>query len=150
MAEFAFPASRYERTMALYLALRKDFSELAGAILEASRESRHGVTLTIEPIVMSQTNPQRGYYHKWKNAFADFCGSTPDEMHEHLLCETYGSEMVDTRLGLVRRPLKRSSVANRVEYSVLIDTLIRVAADMGFFVPPPVHQAEEHEHESEG
>ena len=69
--------------------------------------------------------------------FGNFCGTTPDETHEEILCHAFGSEDYETRLGTKRRPQKRSWEANRVEYSLLIDTLIRVAADLGFVVPPP-------------
>lgn len=96
-----------------------------------------GLELEIKPRKKGHTDNQRGYYHLWKNQFADFCGNTPDEMHEYLLMETYGSELVNTKIGEVKRPMHRSSSADVMEYSRLIDTLIRVAADMGFYVPPP-------------
>ena len=64
-------------------------------------------------------------------------GLTPDEMHNELLCQCYGSEEVDTKFGIVRRPVKRSNDATRGDYSELIETLCRVAAEMGFDVPPP-------------
>jgi hypothetical protein len=118
-------------------AIRKAYPRLGPSIDDVMSEAKHGLVLTLEPLEFEQTGSQRGYYHMWKRRFADWCGATPDEMHEYLLCETYGSEHVETMIGLQLRPLQRSSKANRVEYSKLIDTLIRVAAEMGFHVPPP-------------
>lgn len=135
--EFTFGRDRSEQLTTLLIVLQKPFPQIADGLMEVVREARAGVRLSLEALQHAQTNPQRGYYHMWKNAFADFCGTTPDEMHEHLLCEAYGSETHHTKIGLMKRPLQRSSEANRVEYSLLIDTLIRVAADMGFAVPPP-------------
>jgi hypothetical protein len=117
--------------------LAKLFPNAAREISEEAGAAQYGIAVDISALKAKQTNPQRGYYHMWKRAFAGFCGTTPDEMHEHLLCEAYGSEYTRTRLGLMKRPLQRSSKANRTEYSVLIETLIRVAAEMGFVVPPP-------------
>ena len=129
----------------LYSDLMTHFPGLAKALAGVATEAKEGVRLTFTALQFRQTDQQRKYYHMWKNAFADFCGTTPDEMHEHLLCETYGSEMHNTRLGLMKRPIKRSSQANRTEYSVLIETLIRVASEMGFNVPPPVTRRTEDE-----
>ena len=94
-----------------------------------------GLMLTIKPPMRFKTRSQENYYRKWCGQFAKHCGLTPDEMHDELLCIAYGSEEVQTKFGLRRRPLKRSSSASVKEYSELVDTLIRVAAEMGFAVP---------------
>ena len=96
-----------------------------------------GLKITVEKIKRSRTRQQEKYYRKWLGEFAKFCGMTHDEMHEEMLCRAYGSEEVNTRFGFKRRPLKRSSQANRDKYSELIDTLIITAAEMGFAVPEP-------------
>ena len=57
-------------------------------------------------------------------------------MHNELLCQCYGSEEINTKFGVVRRPVKRSNDATRGDYSELIETLCRVAAEMGYDVPP--------------
>jgi hypothetical protein len=62
---------------------------------------------------------------------------TPDEMHEEMLCQCYGSEEVETKFGYRRRPLRRSNDASRGDYSELIETLCRLAAQLDFMVPPP-------------
>jgi hypothetical protein len=95
-----------------------------------------GLVLSIKPPLRFKTRNQENYYRKWCGQFAKHCGLTPDEMHDELLCITYGSEEVETKFGTRRRPLKRSSSASVKEYSELVDTLIRVAAEMDFAVPP--------------
>ena len=96
-----------------------------------------GLVLTIKPPMRFKTRSQENYYRKWCGQFAMYCGLTPDEMHEEILCITYGSEEVETKFGTRRRPVQRSSSASVKEYSELVETLIRVAAEMGFAVPPP-------------
>ena len=61
-------------------------------------------------------------------------------MHEEILCIAFGSEEIETRFGLRRRPLKRSGKIKREEYSDLIEHLIITAANMGFAVPPPDYE----------
>ena len=48
--------------------------------------SKHGMTLEINPLKTRRSRPQENYYRKWCNGFAKFCGLTPDEMHNELLC----------------------------------------------------------------
>ena len=59
----------------------------------------------------------------------------PEEMQEELLCRCYGSEEVETKMGVRRRPLQRSSEASKLNFSELIDTLVNTAGEMGFIVP---------------
>ena len=99
--------------------------------------SRHGMTLEINPLKTQRSRPQENYYRKWCGGFAKFCGLTPDEMHEEMLCQCYGSEEIKTKFGYRRRPVKRSADASRADYSELIETLCRVAAEMGYDIPPP-------------
>lgn len=137
------PKDEAHRVIEFLTLTAHQFPEMTRGLLEVSHEAKNGITIEIRPFVHGQTSPQRGYYHKWKNEFAEHCGMTPDEMHEEILCQAYGSEVHETRMGRRIRPVKRSSQANRVEYSVLIDTLIRVAANMDFIVPPPQREADE-------
>ena len=81
---------------------------------------------------VAEDEPELRYYTK-----SAYTRGSPDEMHEHMLSTAYGSEVHRTRLGLRIRPLQRSSDASREDYSMLIETLIRTAAEMGFVVPPP-------------
>ena len=60
-------------------------------------------------------------------------------MHEEILCLHFGSEDAETPFGIKRRPLQRSNTSNREEYTELIETLIRVSAEMDFNIPEPRH-----------
>ncbi len=113
-----------------------DAAELSGVISAA----KEGLKVEITPMVYQRTREQENYYRKWAGAFASFTGMTPDEMHDELLCIAYGSEIIQTRFGDRRRALKRSSGRSRTDYSTLIDTLIGVAADLEFVVPPPMRK----------
>ena len=97
-----------------------------------------GLTITVEKIKKERSRQQEKYYRKWCNAFARHCGLTPDEMHDEMLCRAYGSEEVETKFGIKRRPMKRSGQLTAKKYSELIDVLVMTAAEMGFAVPPPI------------
>jgi len=131
-------ASESHRILNLLTVLSREFTDIKNGLLQVAHEAREGITITIEPIVHPHTHRQRSYYWMWLREFAAYCGTTPDETHDEILCLTYGTEYIETKFGIKRRPQKRSSQANRVEYSELIETLIRVAAEMGFQVPPPL------------
>ena len=136
--EITIPAEDSQRILRLLTALGHEFADVKQGLLQVAGEAREGITLTIAPVVHPHTHKQRAYYWKWLKEFGQFCGTTPDETHEEILCQTYGSEYLETRFGIKRRPQKRSSEATRPEYSLLIDTLIRVAAELGFQIPPPL------------
>jgi hypothetical protein len=59
-------------------------------------------------------------------------------MHDEMLCLAYGSEEVETKFGIKRRPMKRSGQLTAKKYSELIHVLVMTAAEMGFAVPPPI------------
>ena len=135
--EIHLPKSRVVKRMRVLQSLCQEFPQVAPQILEVNLQSKHGVTLEVKPLRTHRSRPQENYYRKWCGGFAKFCGLTPDEMHNELLCQCYGSEEIDTKFGAVRRPVKRSNDATRGDYSELIETLCRVAAQMGYDVPPP-------------
>lgn len=125
----------------LSLASQLGGHEMASHMAALLRDSAHGIRVSISPYKPERTREQENYYRKRVAEFASFCGTTPDEMHEYMLCEAFGSEEVPTRVGVFRRPLRRSSSARVDEYAALIDTLIRIAGDMGFTVQPPIKEA---------
>jgi hypothetical protein len=121
--------------------LSVEFPLLASQI-QGFKESQDGKGFLIEfkPLRTRRSRSQENYYRKYCNAFGKFCGLTPDEMHEELLCQCYGSIEVETRFGVKRRPAKRSADATRGDFSDLIETLCRIAAEVGFQIPPPQPQ----------
>jgi len=136
--DIIIPAKESGRILRLMTLLGNEFTDVRQGLLEVAGDAREGITLTITPVVHPHSHRQRAYYWKWLRAFGEFCGTTPDETHNEILCKAYGTEYIETRWGIKRRPQKRSSEATRPEYSVLIDTLVRTAAEMDFNVPPPV------------
>ena len=119
------------------------FPDATGDLAEINRVSRHGVTVEVKPLKTKRTRPQENYYRKYCGMFAKFCGLTPDEMHDEILCQCYGSEECETKFGVKRRPVKRSSDATRGDYSELIETLCRIAAQMDYHIPPPEDRYDE-------
>ena len=105
--------------------------------LDVLSRAKNGITVKIKPEATSHTRQQENYYRKWCREFGKHCGNTMNEMHKHILGQCYGYEVIDTLIGSVTRPLKRSSEAEMEEYSQLIECLIRLAAGEGFIVPPP-------------
>ena len=94
------------------------------------------ITITAERTPQTRTRPQENYYRKWCNEFASWSGLTPDEMHNEMLCITFGTQEVETKFGTKRRPVKRSGQVKKEEYSLLIEQLIITAAGLGFAIPP--------------
>ena len=116
--------------------LSSAFPEKLKELVDVNKKAAEGVVIEIKPMRASRTRPQENYYRKWCAEFARFCGMTPDEMHEELLCQCYGSTEHATKFGIRRRPAKRSNDVDKQDYSELIETLCRIAAEVGFYVPP--------------
>jgi len=116
------------------------FPQQAVELLDLDRQWKHGWLIELKPLKTKRSRPQENYYRKWCGKFAKFCGLTPDEMHDEMLCQCYGSEEIETKFGYKRRPIKRSNDVSRGDYSELIETLCRLAAEMGYDVPPPARE----------
>jgi len=123
--------------MGLLFSLASFFPSRAGEITSLTAEMSVGATLELSPLKTNRTRPQENYYRVWSRQFAKHVGLTPDEMHDEILCIHFGSEEINTGFGMKRRPKQRSSLSSKTEYMELIDTLVRVAAEMGFDIPDP-------------
>lgn len=121
----------------LLFSLAKFFPTRAEEITSLTGDMSVGATLELCPLKTNRTRPQENYYRVWSREFAKHVGLTPDEMHDEILCIHFGSEEIDTPFGMKRRPLQRSSVSSKTQYMELIDTLVRVAAEMSFDIPDP-------------
>jgi len=126
-----------EKSQRLQDAISEVFPQQADHIRKIFAGAKLGVNLEISHKKKSRSRAQENYFRKWEREFANFCGLTQDEMHNELLCRSFGSEDVETRLGIKIRPMQRSDRSSPSEYAELIDTLIIVAAQTGFAVPPP-------------
>ena len=134
--EFRIAKSNSDKIVKLFTTVLDIEPDVSERLVEVGKRAKLGVKVSIDPVLAERTRRQEGYYRKWSREFGRFCGMTPDEIHEELLCVTYGSVEVETKFGVRRRPQKRSGETNRISYSELIDTLISVSSEMGFNVPP--------------
>ena len=140
--EIRIPVDAIEQKKALVSFVQTAFSHSVEQLHQTIAASADkGIEITIKPLVLGRTRQQEKYYRKWCGAFGSYCGTTPDETHNEILKMAFGSEQVATKFGYIWRPVKRSGRLNRLDYSLLVDTLIRVAAEMGFQVPPPIKSA---------
>jgi hypothetical protein len=130
------PREKSQKIINLFQLLSNIFPEAMADLIETNKRASEGITIEVTPMKLKRTRPQENYYRKYCAEFARFCGMTPDEMHEEMLCQTFGSTEHATKFGMRRRPQKRSGDAARIDYSELVETLCRVAAEMGYYVPP--------------
>jgi len=119
--------------------LRDLFPSRIEEIIGLAADMSYGMTIDLKPQKTNRSRPQENYYRKWSREFGKHVGLTPAEMHDEILCLHFGSEDVETPFGLKRRPIQRSNTSNREEYTDLIETLVRVAAEMDFSIPEPRH-----------
>ena len=135
--DMRIPSRNSLKILSLFSWVQSECPYASGEFNELLSSAKDGIEVEIRPLKYGHTRQQDNYYRKWCRKFGDYCGMTPDEMHSEVLCTAYGSEEVHTKFGFMRRPLKRSGEAKRGDYSHLIDTLVRVSAEMGFDIPPP-------------
>lgn len=121
----------------IILFLQQTLPSRTEEITNLAADMSYGMTLELKPQKTNRSRPQENYYRKWSREFGKHVGLTPNEMHEEILCIHFGSEDIDTPFGVKRRPTQRSTQSNREQYTDLIETLIRVAAEMEFNIPEP-------------
>lgn len=92
----------------------------------------------IQPHVDDQTAQQRGYFHMLIKMLADEIGDSPDSVKMDIKRETFGSDVVVSNItGKEQEIVKSSAKAKRDEYSQLIETTLRIAANLGIVLPAP-------------
>ena len=64
-------------------------------------------------------------------------GNDLNDLHEYFLGEYFGWELIDVLGQQRRRPIRRSSKLNTMEFSDFYAFIQRRAAEMGFYVPDP-------------
>ena len=128
-----------EQLTKLLFFLRDIFPARIQELLDLTADMSYGMTIELKPHKTNRSRPQENYYRKWSREFGKHVGLTPSEMHEEILCLHFGSEEIETPFGIKRRPLQRSNTSNKEEYTELIETLIRVSAEMDFNIPEPRH-----------
>ena len=123
----------------IILFLQQTLPSRTEEITSLAADMSYGMTLELKPQKTNRSRPQENYYRKWSREFGKHVGLTPNDMHEEILCIHFGSEDIDTPFGVKRRPTQRSTQSNREQYTDLIETLIRVAAEMEFNIPEPAN-----------
>ena len=123
-----------EILMALAYWFPDSYDEIKALIHQVKKK---GIQICVDPLKSDRTRSQEKYYRKWAREFAKFTGNTSDELHEIMLGISFGTETVQTKFGPKKRPLLRSGDQTKETFSELIDTLVRVAAEMDFQIPPP-------------
>ena len=123
----------------IILFLQQTLPSRTEEITSLAADMSYGMMLELKPQKTNRSRPQENYYRKWSREFGKHVGLTPNEMHEEILCIHFGSEDIDTPFGVKRRPSQRSTQSNREQYTDLIETLIRVAAEMEFNIPEPAN-----------
>ena len=96
-----------------------------------------GIDVTIEPVKPKRSLDQNARYWKIVGALADYAGLTKEEMHDEVLCQHYGYDLVEFRGSAHKRPRGRSSGMRTQPFSDLMAIAERWASEM------QVHWSEE-------
>jgi hypothetical protein len=92
----------------------------------------------IQPHEDDQTAQQRGYFHVLIKILATEIGDSPDSVKMDIKRETFGSDIVTSKItGKEQEVIKSSAKAKKDEYSQLIETTLRIAANFGIVLPAP-------------
>jgi len=99
-----------------------------------------GFRFLFESVKAHQSDSQRHYYWMCLKLWGDSIGFSAREseeiLHRAVLCEAFGvKETRMVRGSTIEIPNQRSSRLSREDYSLLIETMIRMAAENGFVVP---------------
>ena len=88
-----------------------------------------GIAVEIKRVTKRHTDPQQGYYWRCLGIVAKEAGMSPEAFHDAVLVEAFGFETIEIGDHFYRRPLQRSSKVGVDDYSGLIETLLRIAAE---------------------
>lgn len=90
--------------------------------------------ITVEDYIEDKTAEQRGFFHALCKVFSDETGYTPEEIKQLCKVELMGTTVV-TIAGRDVEVVKSSETLRRNEYSELIETIYRLAAEAGVILP---------------
>lgn len=99
-----------------------------------------GYRVVFEKIKPHQSDAQRGYYWAsmthWGREIGYSAKETEMWLHNAVLCEAFGVKETRSLRGMQYEiPKLRSSRLSRDDYSLLIETMLRMAAEMGITLP---------------
>jgi hypothetical protein len=130
-------------------ALKQTFNLPSGR--EALRACLNGLpkdkryTITVAEYKKSRTLDQNAYW--WKviaTPMAQFCGYTPDEMHEELCGQFFGWKTVEFRGHKREKPRRTTTTPDMLEvaaFTQLIEWGHQMAAEMGIVLPQERQEA---------
>lgn len=118
---------------------RKDAIERLGRVLMALPLARYRVT--VEEAKPTRSDPQNRYL--WGAVYPTILaagkldGWTANDLHEYLLGEHFGWELVEGFGRKRQRPVRRSSKLNKQEFSDYVAFIQQRMAEHGIYVPDP-------------
>jgi hypothetical protein len=93
--------------------------------------------VTIKPHKRAKTSSQRNWFHKLCSIFGDEMGLTQGQVKDIAKAQILGWKHVVIRGVDIVVPDGSSEELSRLEYSELIESLYRVAAESGVALPSP-------------
>lgn len=92
--------------------------------------------ITIKEYKHRKTDEQRGWFHTLCGMLGKETGYSQEEIKEIIKREALGVSTI-TMNNLTYEVVNSSEKANREQYSHLIDTIYRIAGEMGYVLPNP-------------
>jgi hypothetical protein len=86
------------------------------------------------PVVKDKTPAQRRQFHRLCGEFGKALGMTKGQVKEMVKQEHFGLDTVTLKNGATYQVVQSSEDADRPEYSDLIETLLRMAAENGIWL----------------
>lgn len=96
-----------------------------------SMDAPLGIDVTIEPVKARRSTEANALYWSVVSALASHVGFTKAELHEELLCDMHGYDLVEYRGTVKKRPRGRSHNLSRQDFSQLVEVAMRWCAEAG-------------------
>lgn len=97
----------------------------------AEKAAKFGLEIDITPVRPKRSLPQNAMYWQIVTALASYVGMSKAEMHEEVLADLHGYDLVEFRGSVRKRPLGRSHNLSREDFSPLIEVAQRWCAELG-------------------
>lgn len=118
-----------------YIIINKDIRRRAAQAVMAIRGDDK-LEVIIRPHEDDQTAEQRKFWHVLIKVFADEIGDSPESLKMDIKRETFGVDIAVSKVtGKENEIVKSSTKAKKDEYSQLIETTYRLAANFGIQLP---------------
>ena len=131
--------------VAVFLNLRQWYPWFEKELLKLEADcAKHGLEIEVRAIRPKHTQEQQGYYwqalHFWGREIGYSAKESEVYLHSSVCCEAFGVERkLKIRGSVIEIPKRSSSKLTRADYSLLIDTMIRMASQYGVTIEPPTN-----------